>query len=118
MGISTQAPHPVPADQPASEMMQLAGDAPENPEEEEAFKHTARIICDSLPGLVAQQIEVCQNYPDTIQVVSDGARRGIKECQFQFRHERWNCTTKEDDYSVFGYELGRGKLRIYLSDVL
>jgi len=87
--------------------MQLAGDAPENPEE--AMRHTARKVCGTLPGLVAQQVEVCQSYPDTITAVSDGARRGIRECQFQFRHERWNCTTRDDDYSVFGYTLTRGK---------
>jgi hypothetical protein len=87
--------------------MQLAGDAPENPEE--AMRHSARKICGTLPGLVAQQVDVCQNYPDTIQAVSDGARRGIRECQFQFRHERWNCSTRDDDYSVFGYTLTRGK---------
>ncbi|OXA45577.1 Protein Wnt-16 [Folsomia candida] len=107
LGISTKS-LTVPADQPVGDVnMQLAGDAPENPEE--AFRYSAGLVCSSLPGLVAQQIDVCQNYPDTIQAVSDGARRGIRECQFQFRHERWNCSTKEDDdYSVFGHELSRG----------
>lgn len=87
--------------------MQLAGDAPEDPQD--AIVNSARAACSVLPGLVAQQIEVCQHYPDTIKAVSEGARRGIRECQYQFRHERWNCTTRDDDHSVFGYTLQRGK---------
>ena len=38
------------------------------------------------------QIAVCQNHPDAIRSVSAGAKRGISECQHQFRHERWNCS--------------------------
>ncbi|XP_046684210.1 protein Wnt-16-like [Homalodisca vitripennis] len=68
----------------------------------------ARAVCGALPGLVAQQIEVCMAHPGTIRSVSDGARRGIEECQFQFRNERWNCTTSVDEQSVFGYILERG----------
>jgi hypothetical protein len=66
-------------------------------------------VCSSLPGLVAQQVEVCIQHPNTIRSVSDGARRGIQECQYQFRNERWNCTTRNDEQSVFGYILERGK---------
>lgn len=73
----------------------------------------ARAVCGALPGLVAQQIEVCMAHPGTIRSVSDGARRGIEECQFQFRNERWNCTTNVNEQSVFGYTLERGLLLLY-----
>lgn len=106
LGISNHAPK-IPDDQPTAELMQLAGDAPEDPQD--AIVNSARAVCSALPGLVAQQIEVCQHYPDTIKAVSEGAKRGIRECQYQFRHERWNCTTRDDDYSVFGYTLQRGR---------
>ncbi|EFX82994.1 putative secreted signaling factor WNT16 [Daphnia pulex] len=68
---------------------------------------SARAICAALPGLVSRQIQVCQAHPNTIQSVSDGARKGIEQCQHQFRNERWNCTTK-DDQNVFGATLERG----------
>lgn len=68
----------------------------------------AKAVCGAIPGLVAQQIEVCMKHPGTIRSVSDGARRGIQECQFQFRNERWNCTTSPNEQSVFGYILERG----------
>ncbi|KAG8230094.1 hypothetical protein J437_LFUL009527 [Ladona fulva] len=67
----------------------------------------ARAVCSSLPGLVAQQIEVCLKHPDTIRSVSDGARRGIQECKYQFRNERWNCTTRNDEQNLFGHILER-----------
>lgn len=36
---------------------------------------SARAICAALPGLVSRQIQVCQAHPNTIQSVSDGARK-------------------------------------------
>ncbi|GLG93524.1 Protein Wnt [Gryllus bimaculatus] len=66
----------------------------------------ARAAC-SQPGLSAQQIAVCMQHPGNLRSVSEGARRGIQECQYQFRNERWNCTTT-DEQSVFGYILERG----------
>ncbi|XP_046985609.1 protein Wnt-16-like isoform X2 [Schistocerca americana] len=68
----------------------------------------ARALCSSLPGLVQQQVAECVDKPGAIHSVSDGARRGIQECQYQFRNERWNCTTKNDEQSVFGNILKRG----------
>lgn len=68
---------------------------------------SAKAICAALPGLVSRQIQVCQAHPNTIHSVSDGARKGIQQCQYQFRNERWNCTTK-DDQNVFGSTLDRG----------
>jgi len=68
---------------------------------------SAKAICAALPGLVSRQIEVCQAHPNTIHSVSDGARKGIQQCQYQFRNERWNCTTK-DVQNVFGSTLERG----------
>ena len=84
--------------------------APESTEpQEDPQLAAARALCSSLPGLAAQQIEVCIQHPSAIRSVSNGARRGIQECQYQFRNERWNCTTRNDEQSVFGYILERGK---------
>lgn len=57
--------------------------------------------CTGVPGLVYRQIEMCKNNPDAILCVGEGVRRGIYECQSQFRYERWNCSTIQSD-SVFG----------------
>lgn len=69
----------------------------------------ARAVCGSLPGLVGAQTNVCMEHPSAIRPIAEGARRGIHECQFQFRHERWNCSTNEREQSVFGYILERGE---------
>ena len=113
LGVSQNGQKPAPGisdNSAAADLMQLAGDAPENPED--ALRNSARVVCGNLPGLVAHQIEVCQQFPDTIKSVSEGARRGIRECQYQFRYERWNCTTRDADYSVFGQMLTRGMILI------
>jgi len=68
---------------------------------------SAKAICAALPGLVSRQIQVCQAHPNTIHSVSDGARKGIQQCQYQFRNERWNCTT-QDEQNIFGSTLDRG----------
>lgn len=63
--------------------------------------------CTQVPGLVSPQIEVCKNNPESLLCISDGARLGITECQYQFRNERWNCTT-DTNYTVFGDVLRKG----------
>nr|ALL53298.1 Wnt16 ligand [Thamnocephalus platyurus] len=67
----------------------------------------AHSVCAALPGLVSRQIEVCQSHPNAIQSVSNGARRAIHQCQYQFRNERWNCTAIEDK-QIFEYTIERG----------
>ncbi|XP_006783505.2 protein Wnt-2b-like [Neolamprologus brichardi] len=37
-----------------------------------------------------------------MQSISEGAKEWIKECQHQFRHHRWNCSTLDRDHTVFG----------------
>ncbi|XP_022184533.2 protein Wnt-16 isoform X2 [Nilaparvata lugens] len=79
------------------------------PETDDAETAEAKAVCSAIPGLVAQQVDVCLDHPDTIRSVADGARRAIDECQHQFRNERWNCSTGgTEDQSVFGYVLERG----------
>ena len=69
-----------------------------------------RDTCGLVPGLVYEQVELCRNSPDTITCVGEGVRRGIYECQSQFKFERWNCTTTPNQ-SVFGPVLNNGKPR-------
>lgn len=74
---------------------------------------TALNVCHHLPGLVQQQVSVCQSHPDTLSSISDGARLGISECQYQFRKERWNCTTTYTDPEVpFGNVIKKGQCTI------
>ncbi|XP_050425968.1 protein Wnt-16-like isoform X2 [Adelges cooleyi] len=47
-------------------------------------------------------------HPNAIYSVSDGAKKAIEQCQYQFRHERWNCSILENEQSVFGPTLDRG----------
>ncbi|CAG2228230.1 WNT16 [Mytilus edulis] len=63
--------------------------------------------CNTVPGLVLEQLDLCQRNPESLLCVSEGARQAIHECQNQFRFERWNCTTSQN-YSVFGPIMTKG----------
>ncbi|KAJ8411407.1 hypothetical protein AAFF_G00174130 [Aldrovandia affinis] len=65
-----------------------------------------KVACASLP-LTNRQKELCRRKPHLLPSIKEGARMGIAECQTQFRHERWNCSTTKE-LSVFGYELTSG----------
>ncbi|KAK1801183.1 hypothetical protein P4O66_022871, partial [Electrophorus voltai] len=67
----------------------------------------ARVICDNVPGLVNKQRQLCQKYPDVMQSISEGGKEWIRECQHQFRHHRWNCSTLDRDHTVFGRVMQR-----------
>ncbi|CAL8242590.1 unnamed protein product [Merluccius merluccius] len=66
----------------------------------------ARLACSDLPFTRAQK-EMCRKRPFLLPSIQAGARLGLTECQTQFKHERWNCTTSTDT-SVFGNELTSG----------
>ncbi|GIY55889.1 protein Wnt-7b [Caerostris darwini] len=81
-----------------------------------AAAFTASIICSKIPGLTPAQQRLCQERPDLIVAVGDGARMGIAECQKQFRYKRWNCTAIGSSY-VFGHVVVIGKIittKLYL----
>ena len=61
-----------------------------------------QMYCDHIPGMERKQKRLCQKHPDHMVQVGEGAAIGIRECQNQFRHNRWNCSTIERDASVFG----------------
>ena len=66
--------------------------------------------CAAVSGLSPGQNKFCQLYQDHMPSVSRGAQIGIRECQWQFRNRRWNCSTV-DDSSVFGSVTEGGKLQ-------
>jgi hypothetical protein len=86
----------------------------------ESFRHTNLVdqesSCAKMPGLVSKQLQVCEGHPNAMYAVSEGAKRGIHECQKQFKNERWNCTT-EGDESVFGHTLQRGQFYYYFVSI-
>ncbi|XP_064606910.1 protein Wnt-2b-like [Liolophura sinensis] len=40
--------------------------------------------------------------------LGEGAKLGIKECQYRFANQRWNCSTLDRDASVFGKIILKG----------
>ena len=58
-------------------------------------------ICQKIRGLTHGQEKLCMLYADHMVHVGNGAQKGISECQYQFRNNRWNCSTI-DHSTVFG----------------
>ena len=47
--------------------------------------------------------------PQTMSSIRDGAHLSIVECQHQFRHYRWNCSTASRGNGAFGDKAQKGK---------
>ncbi|KAG9511231.1 Protein Wnt-5b [Fragariocoptes setiger] len=67
----------------------------------ETLSPDSSVSCQQLIGLTKGQAQLCNLYKDHMPFVSLGARLTIDECQWQLRHERWNCSV-HDPVSVFG----------------
>ena len=39
-----------------------------------------------------RQKQLCRREPGLAETLQDAAHLSLLECQFQFRHERWNCS--------------------------
>uniref|UniRef100_A0A3P9CQT6 Protein Wnt n=1 Tax=Maylandia zebra TaxID=106582 RepID=A0A3P9CQT6_9CICH len=53
-----------------------------------------KLGCSNL-SLSPRQRELCSRKSILLPGVREGARLGVAECQRQFRHERWNCSTNQ-----------------------
>nr|XP_054750747.1 protein Wnt-7b-like [Lytechinus pictus] len=65
-------------------------------------------LCQRFPGLTVEQRRVCSTTPDIINMISEGAKVGIVECQRQFSTERWNCSVIGDVNNPFGEIMNTG----------
>ncbi|CAN8210854.1 unnamed protein product [Coccothraustes coccothraustes] len=43
------------------------------------------------PPLSRRQQDLCEQKPELMPAIREGARLGLQECRSQFRHERWDC---------------------------
>nr|XP_039260633.1 protein wingless-like [Styela clava] len=46
----------------------------------------------SLPGLVSKQRKMCLENPDLVAAAMQGTDLAVRECERQFKYDRWNCT--------------------------
>ncbi|XP_013395211.1 protein Wnt-7b isoform X2 [Lingula anatina] len=69
----------------------------------------ANIICNKIPGLAPRQRAICQSRPDALVAIGEGAKKGLSECQWQFRRMRWNCTNIGTSHSIFGHVFPVGR---------
>ncbi|CAL8126480.1 unnamed protein product [Orchesella dallaii] len=49
--------------------------------------------CQDLDGLTEAQSKLCLLFFDHMRPVILGAKLGLSECQWQFRHHHWNCSS-------------------------
>ncbi|MGH0127301.1 UNVERIFIED_CONTAM: hypothetical protein FKN15_071206 [Acipenser sinensis] len=65
-------------------------------------------ICRKMKRLAGKQAELCQTEPEIVSEVVKGAKLGVRECQFQFRFRKWNCTSHN---KYFGKVLQQGSYK-------
>ncbi|CAO1363206.1 unnamed protein product [Diamesa tonsa] len=53
----------------------------------------ARATCRTIPGLTRDQLELCYRANDVTSAALEGLELAIRECQYQFRWNRWNCSS-------------------------
>ncbi|PNF39862.1 hypothetical protein B7P43_G01971 [Cryptotermes secundus] len=51
------------------------------------------LICKKTRRLRGRLADICKKEPALLKEISKGVSLGTKECQYQFRNRRWNCTT-------------------------
>lgn len=64
----------------------------ENRNTKEKRKAKASLICMN-NALIGQQREMCYKFPLQVTAVFRSYRDAVEECQYQFRNERWNCSS-------------------------
>uniref|UniRef100_A0A914GVF1 Protein Wnt n=1 Tax=Globodera rostochiensis TaxID=31243 RepID=A0A914GVF1_GLORO len=52
--------------------------------------------CVELKGLSPGQKRICELFKDHMHAVGSGAKQAIFECEWQFRNNRWNCSTPQE----------------------
>ncbi|CAG9829512.1 unnamed protein product [Diabrotica balteata] len=58
-----------------------------------------------------KQRRLARENPGLLDAIAKGAKMAIHECQFQFRNQRWNCSTRNflRGKNLFGKIVDRGK---------
>ncbi|XP_078493036.1 wnt signaling ligand [Ciona intestinalis] len=64
-------------------------------------------ICLQMP-LEPEQKQYCKNHTKIMEHIRNGTVMAMEECQYQFRNERWNCSSA-DESQGFGKVLKRGE---------
>ncbi|XP_058962619.2 protein Wnt-3a [Pocillopora verrucosa] len=61
----------------------------------------AALLCFTTPQLNPKQRDICRRHPTLMASVAKGAREAVEECQIQFQHRRWNCSSVPDSGTLF-----------------
>lgn len=58
-----------------------------------------------------KQQRLARENPGLLAAIAKGANNAIHECQYQFRNQRWNCSTKNflRGKNLFGKIVDKGK---------
>lgn len=66
------------------------------------------VICNGILGLYPRQRNICREKPESIVTIWEGIQKGVRECQYQFKNSRWNCTYYPTRDSQFFPDMPKG----------
>ncbi|CRK90849.1 CLUMA_CG004539, isoform A [Clunio marinus] len=64
-------------------------------------------LCSRIPGLSPKQKKLCSESPDAVVALGNGHSLGSRECQYQFKGHRWNCSEVWQK-DIFGHVISVG----------
>lgn len=50
-------------------------------------------VCKKTRKLKGKLADICRKETSLLKEIAKGVQVGTRECQYQFRNRRWNCTT-------------------------
>lgn len=69
------------------------------------------LMCKKTRRLRGKMAEICRHDSALLKEIINGINLGFRECEFQFRNRRWNCTTLRKSMKKI---LMRGKFHFLL----
>ena len=71
---------------------------------------SAEIVCRIFPDFTPEQTNFCMKHPRVASAIAEGIEDGLHECEKQFKHHRWNCTSTYRETASFGQNRAVRKL--------
>lgn len=75
---------------------------------------SAQFICSLFSDFTPEQTNFCMKYPQETAMISSGIENGLRECEEQFKNQRWNCTLTYPDSGLASFGQNRAIRKFFI----